>query len=96
MYTRHNEASHNTIIGFTEQPQTVFDAYHRLGVSRVNGVATLGTSCQIEQEVIDDHRAIIEAFEHRSLDDAMRVITRRNENAKKTIRRAIVAAGDQL
>ena len=94
VYTRHNEAFHNAIIGLADNP-TVSDAYHRLGVAGLM-VSLLKQGAEAGQEVIDDHRAIVEAFERRSLDDAMRVIARHNENAKKTIRRAIVAAGGQL
>ena len=82
-YTRHNEAFHNAIIGLADNP-TVSDAYHRLGVAGLM-VSLLKQGAEAGQEVIDDHCAIVEAFERRSLDDAMRVIARHNENAKKTI-----------
>ena len=81
VYTRHNEAFHNAIIGLADNP-TVSDAYHRLGVAGLM-VSLLKQGAEAGQEVIDDHRAIVEAFERRSLDDAMRVIARHNENEEE-------------
>jgi DNA-binding GntR family transcriptional regulator len=74
---------------------TLADAYARLGVSGLM-VSLLKEGSEAGQEIIDDHRAIVEAYERESLDDAVRAIIRHNENAKETTRRAIVAAGGQL
>jgi flavin reductase (DIM6/NTAB) family NADH-FMN oxidoreductase RutF/DNA-binding GntR family transcriptional regulator len=93
-YTRHNEAFHNAIVELADNP-TLTDAYQRLGVAGLM-VSLLREGSEAGQEIIDDHRAIVEAFERGSLDDAMQVITRHNQNAKETNRRAIVAAGGQL
>jgi flavin reductase (DIM6/NTAB) family NADH-FMN oxidoreductase RutF/DNA-binding GntR family transcriptional regulator len=93
-YTRHNEAFHNAIVGLANN-DTLTDAYQRLGVAGLM-VSVLREGSEAGQEIIDDHRAIVEAFEDSNLDDAMRVITRHNDNAKQTNRRAIVAAGGQL
>ena len=93
-YTRHNEAFHNAIVGLADNP-TLADAYQRLGVAGLM-VSLLREGSEAGQEIIDDHRAIVEAYERESLEDAMRVIARHNRNAKETNRRAIVAAGGQL
>jgi 4-nitrophenol 2-monooxygenase / 4-nitrocatechol 4-monooxygenase, reductase component len=93
-YTRHNEAFHNAIIDMAENP-TLADAYARLGVSGLM-VSLLKEGSEAGQEIIDDHRAIVDAYERESLDGAVRAISRHNENAKETTRRAIVAAGGQL
>ena len=93
-YTRHNEAFHNAIVELADNP-TLTDAYQRLGVAGLM-VSLLREGSEAGQEIIDDHRAIVEAFERGSLDDAMQVIARHNQNAKETNRRAIVAAGGQL
>jgi len=93
-YTRHNEAFHNAIVELADNP-TLGDAYQRLGVAGLM-VSLLREGSEAGKEIIDDHRAIVEAFERGSLEDAMAVITRHSENAKETIRRTIVAAGGQL
>jgi DNA-binding GntR family transcriptional regulator len=93
-YTRHNEAFHNAIVGMADNP-TLDDAYARLGVSGLM-VSLFKEGSEAGQEIIDDHRAIVEAYERESLDDAIRAIIQHNENAKETTRRAIVAAGGQL
>jgi DNA-binding FadR family transcriptional regulator len=59
-------------------------------------VSLLREGSQAGPEIIDDHRAIVEAYERGSLEDAMSVISRHNENAKETTRRAILAAGGQI
>jgi flavin reductase (DIM6/NTAB) family NADH-FMN oxidoreductase RutF/DNA-binding GntR family transcriptional regulator len=93
-YTRHNEAFHNAIVELADNP-TLTDAYQRLGIAGLM-VSLLREGSEAAQEIVDDHRAIVEAYERGSLEDAMRVINRHNENAKETTRRAIVAAGGQL
>ena len=93
-YTRHNEAFHNAIVAMADN-LTLTDAYQRLGVAGVM-VSLLKEGSEVGQEVIDDHRAIVEAYERGNLDEAMRVIARHNENAKEITRRSIVAAGGQL
>ena len=60
VYTRHNEAFHNAIIGLADNP-TVSDAYQRLGVAGLM-VSLLKQGAEAGQEVIDDHRAIVEAY----------------------------------
>jgi flavin reductase (DIM6/NTAB) family NADH-FMN oxidoreductase RutF/DNA-binding GntR family transcriptional regulator len=93
-YTRHNEAFHNAIVDLADNP-TLSDAYQRLGVAGLM-VSLLREGSEVGQEIMDDHRAIVEAYEHGNVDEAMRVIARHNENAKETTRRSIVAAGGQL
>jgi DNA-binding GntR family transcriptional regulator len=93
-YIRHNEAFHNAIIGMADNP-TLTDAYQRLGMAGLM-VSLLREGAEAGQEIIDDHRAIVEAYQRGSVEDAMQVITRHNENANETTRRAIVAAGGQL
>jgi flavin reductase (DIM6/NTAB) family NADH-FMN oxidoreductase RutF/DNA-binding GntR family transcriptional regulator len=93
-YTRHNEAFHNAIVGLADNP-TLADSYARLGVSGLM-VSLLREGSEAGQEIIDDHRAIVDAFERADLGAAVAAIIRHNENAKETNRRAIVAAGGQL
>ena len=93
-YTRHNEAFHNAIVELADNP-TLTDAYQRLGVAGLM-VSLFREGTEAGQEIIDDHRAIVEAYERGSLIDAVEVIKQHNENAKETTRRAIVAAGGQL
>jgi DNA-binding GntR family transcriptional regulator len=93
-YTRHNDAFHNAIIGMADNP-TLTDTYRRLGVGGLM-VSLLPEGSEAGQEIIDDHRAIVEAYERGSVEEALQAITRHNENAKKTTRRAIVAAGGQV
>jgi 4-nitrophenol 2-monooxygenase / 4-nitrocatechol 4-monooxygenase, reductase component len=93
-YTRHNEAFHNAIVEMADNP-TLADCYARLGVSGLM-VSLLREGSEAGQEIIDDHRAIVDAFERSDLGAAVQAIARHNENAKETTRRAIVAAGGQL
>jgi len=59
-------------------------------------VSLLREGSEAHTEIIDDHRAIVDAYERGSLLDAVAVIKRHSENAKETTRRAIVAAGGVL
>lgn len=93
-YTRHNEAFHKAVIGMADNP-TLTDTYHRLGVAGLM-VSLLPEGAEAGQEIIDDHRAIVEAYERGSVEDALRAIIRHNENAKETTRRAIVGRGGQV
>jgi DNA-binding GntR family transcriptional regulator len=93
-YTRHNEAFHNAIVGLADNP-TLADAYQRLGVAGLM-VSLLREGTKAGQEIIDDHRAIVEAYERGSLLDAVQMIKRHNENSKNATRQAIMAAGGQL
>ena len=80
-YTRHNEAFHNGLVDLADNP-TLFDAYRALGVAGLM-VSLIGEGSEAGPEIIDDHRAIVDAYERGSLDEAMRVIARHNENAKE-------------
>jgi DNA-binding GntR family transcriptional regulator/flavin reductase (DIM6/NTAB) family NADH-FMN oxidoreductase RutF len=93
-YTRHNEAFHHAIVGMADNA-TLSDAYARLGVAGLM-VSLLQEGSSAGQEIIEDHRAIVEAYERGRLDDAVRVIAQHNENAKDTTRRAIESAGGRL
>ena len=93
-YTKRNEAFHNAIVELADNA-TLTDAYARLGVSGLM-VSLLREGGEAGQEIIDDHRAIVDAYERGSLQDSTRVISQHNENAKETTRRAIVAAGGEL
>jgi DNA-binding GntR family transcriptional regulator/flavin reductase (DIM6/NTAB) family NADH-FMN oxidoreductase RutF len=93
-YTLHNEAFHNALVDLADNP-TLADAYRRLGVAGLM-VTLLREGSEAGQEIVDDHRAIVDAYERGSLLDAVEVIKRHNGNAKETTRRAIVAAGGEL
>ncbi|MDT0352402.1 flavin reductase [Pseudonocardia charpentierae] len=90
-YTRHNEAFHNALVDLADNP-ALADPYRRLGVAGLM-VSLLREGSEAHAEIIDDHRAIVDAYERGSLLDAVAVIKRHNENAKENTRRAIVAAG---
>ena len=68
-YTRHNEAFHNAIVDLADNP-TLTDAYRRLGVAGLM-VSLLREGAEAGQEIIDDHRAIVDAYERGSLLDAV-------------------------
>jgi DNA-binding FadR family transcriptional regulator len=74
---------------------TLTDAYQRLGVAGVM-VSLLKEGSEVGKEIIDDHRAIVDAYERGDREDAMAVIARHNENSKQISHRGIVAAGGQL
>jgi DNA-binding GntR family transcriptional regulator/flavin reductase (DIM6/NTAB) family NADH-FMN oxidoreductase RutF len=93
-YTRHNEAFHNALVDLADNP-ALADPYRRLGVAGLMA-SLLPEGSEAHAEIIDDHRAIVDAYERGSLLDAVAVIKRHNENAKETTRRAIVAAGGVL
>lgn len=93
-YTRHNEAFHNAIVELSDNP-AMLDAYQKLGVAGLM-VTLLSEGSEAGEGIIDDHRAIVEAYERGSLEKAMEIIARHNENAKETTRRAIAVAGGQL
>jgi flavin reductase (DIM6/NTAB) family NADH-FMN oxidoreductase RutF/DNA-binding GntR family transcriptional regulator len=93
-YTRHNEAFHNALVELADNP-TLSEAYQRLGVAGLM-VSLLREGSEAGAEIIDDHRALVEAYERGSLLDAIEVIKRHNKNAKETTQRAIVAAGGEL
>lgn len=93
-YTRHNEAFHNALVDLTDNP-ALGDAYRRLGVAGLM-VSLLREGSEAGTEVVDDHRAIVDAYDRGNLADALAVIRRHNENAKATTRRAILAAGGEL
>ena len=93
-YTRHNEAFHNALVDLAENP-ALADPYRRLGVAGLM-VSLLREDSTASAEIIEDHRAIVDAYERGSLLDAVAVIKRHNENAKETTRRAILAAGGVL
>ena len=58
------------------------DPYRRLGVAGLM-VSLLREDSTANAEIIDDHRAIVDAYERGSLLDAVAVIKRHNENAKE-------------
>jgi DNA-binding GntR family transcriptional regulator len=93
-YTRRNEAFHNALVDLADNP-ALADPYRRLGVAGLM-VSLLPEGAEAHTQIVDDHRAIVEAYERGSLLDAVAVIRRHNENAKETTRRAIVAAGGVL
>jgi flavin reductase (DIM6/NTAB) family NADH-FMN oxidoreductase RutF/DNA-binding GntR family transcriptional regulator len=93
-YTRQNEAFHNALVDLSDNP-ALADPYRRLGVAGLM-VSLLREDSTANAEIIEDHRAIVDAYERGSLLDAVAVIKRHNENAKETTRRAIVAAGGVL
>ena len=93
-YTRHNEAFHNAIIELADNP-TLLDAYQRLGVAGLM-VSLLREGSEAVEEIIEDHRAIVDAYDRGSLLDAVEVIKRHNGNAKETTRRPILAVGGEL
>ncbi|MGD9528926.1 MAG: flavin reductase [Dehalococcoidia bacterium] len=93
-FARNNEAFHGAIVDLADNP-TLSDAHRALGVAGLT-VSLIAEGAEAGQEIADDHRAIVEAYERADLDEAMRVIARHNETAKQTTRKAIAAAGGRL
>lgn len=93
-FTKHNEAFHNAIVELANNP-TLTDSYARLGVAGLM-VSLLREGGEVGQEIIDDHRAIVDAYERGNLEDATLAIARHNQNAKETTRLSIVAAGGEV
>jgi 4-nitrophenol 2-monooxygenase / 4-nitrocatechol 4-monooxygenase, reductase component len=93
-YIQHNAAFHNAIVDLAGNP-TLTDAYQRLGVAGLM-VSLLPEGAAATTAIIDDHRAIVEAYERGDVAAAIQAITRHNQNAKENNRRTIVAAGGQL
>lgn len=93
-FTRKNAEFHEAIINLADNP-TLTDAYVRLGVPGAMS-ALLPEGAEAGEEINEDHRAIVEAFERGDLMEATRVIIRHNETAKATSRRAIAAAGGEI
>jgi 4-nitrophenol 2-monooxygenase / 4-nitrocatechol 4-monooxygenase, reductase component len=93
-YTRHNDAFHTALVDLADNP-VLSDAYRGLGIAGLM-VSLLAEGSEAGEEIVEDHRAIVEAYERGDLDEAMRVIARHNGNAKETTRRAILAAGGRL
>jgi flavin reductase (DIM6/NTAB) family NADH-FMN oxidoreductase RutF/DNA-binding GntR family transcriptional regulator len=93
-FTRHNEAFHNAMVDLADNP-TLSDAYRGLGVSGLM-VSLLAEGSEAGREIVEEHQAIVEAYERGNLDEAIRMIAQHNETAKSTMRRAILAAGGEL
>ena len=92
-YTRHNEAFHNAMVALADNP-TLLDAYQRLGVTGVM-VSLLGDG-SAAGEVVDDHLAIVDAYERGSVADVIELINRHNRNAKAATLRSIAGAGGEI
>lgn len=93
-YTKHNQAFHTAIVELGENP-TLTDSYARLGVSGLM-VSLFREGSEAGHDIIDDHRAIVDAYERGSLEDAITVIIRHNDHAKEISGRAIIAAGGEI
>jgi flavin reductase (DIM6/NTAB) family NADH-FMN oxidoreductase RutF/DNA-binding GntR family transcriptional regulator len=93
-YTRLNAAFHTAIVSFAANPSLI-EAYDRLGIPGLM-VSSLSPDSQVGREVVDDHRALVEAYEAGDLQRALRVVIAHTEHAKETSRRAIRSRGGQL
>jgi DNA-binding GntR family transcriptional regulator len=93
-YTELNAAFHTGIVSLAKN-QSLTEAYDRLALAGLM-VSSLKPDSEVGQEVVDDHRALVEAYEEEDLPRAQRVIIDHNEHAKETSQRAIESAGGQL
>jgi 4-nitrophenol 2-monooxygenase / 4-nitrocatechol 4-monooxygenase, reductase component len=93
-YTELNAAFHTAVVGLARN-QSLSEAYDRLGITGLM-VSSLTPDSLIGQEVVEDHRRLVEAYEQGDLPGALTVITAHNDHAKQTSRRAIETAGGQL
>ena len=93
-YTRLNAAFHTAIVGLAKKP-TLLEAYDRLCIPGLM-VSMLKPNSEVSEEVVADHRRLVEAYEQGDLQRALEVIVAHNEHSKETCRRAIEAAGGQL
>ena len=79
-FARNNEAFHAAIVDLADNP-TLSDAHRGLGVAGLT-LSLLTEGAEAGQEIADDHRAIVEAYERADVEAAMRVIARHNGTAK--------------
>jgi 4-nitrophenol 2-monooxygenase / 4-nitrocatechol 4-monooxygenase, reductase component len=93
-FTRLNAAFHTALVDLA-QNQSLREAYDRLGVPGLM-ISSLTRDSDVGQDVVDDHRALVEAYEAGDLQRALHVIAGHNEHAKETSRRAIGSMGGQL
>jgi DNA-binding GntR family transcriptional regulator len=94
VYARRNQEIHNAIIDLADNP-ILSDVYRDLGVGGLTTSLLRGGS-EVGQDIADDHRAIVEAYEEANVDAALAMITHHNDNVKHTIRQAILADARRL
>lgn len=93
-FAKGSEAFHTALVGLSDNP-ALLDAYGRLGIVGLTlSLLTVGSAGG--EDILDDHRAIVAAFERGDVDEAVAAIVRHNANVKATNRRAIEAAGGQV
>lgn len=92
-YTSLNAAFHTGMVNLAMN-QNLIGAYDRLALAGLM-VSSLQPDSEVGQEVVDDHRALVEAYEEGNLSRAQRVIIDHNKHAEETCQRAIESAGGQ-
>jgi DNA-binding GntR family transcriptional regulator len=93
-YTTRNADFHAALVGLAHN-RSLSEAHDRLGITGLM-VSSLTPDSAIGQEVVADHRRLVEAYEQGDLQKALRVIVAHNEHSKLTSRRAIESAGGAL
>ncbi|HEX7297424.1 MAG TPA: flavin reductase, partial [Solirubrobacteraceae bacterium] len=89
-YARANARFHETLVRLAGS-RTLLDAYRRLSLSGVL-VRALNPSSEASDALIEDHVAIVEAYERRSLAGARDAIRRHSQHTKETHKRAVPAS----
>lgn len=93
-YSKLNAAFHSGIVSLAKN-DTLLEAYDRLCIPGLM-VSSMKPNTEVSQEVVADHRRLVEAYEAGDLPRALQVIVDHNEHSKQTCRRAIESAGGQI
>jgi 4-nitrophenol 2-monooxygenase / 4-nitrocatechol 4-monooxygenase, reductase component len=93
-YTAQNADFHAALVGLAHN-RSLSEAHDRLGITGLM-VSSLTPDSTVDQEVVADHRRLVEAYEQGDLQKALQVIAAHNEHSKLTSRRAIESAGGEL
>jgi flavin reductase (DIM6/NTAB) family NADH-FMN oxidoreductase RutF len=93
-YVSANAALHEHMVSLVGSG-ALLDAYHRLSIPTLM-VRLFGRYDRADDDLIDEHRALVEAYEVADLDRARAVIRAHSAHAKATNAAALEAAGGRL
>lgn len=90
-YTKRNQEFHEAVIALADNP-TLSDAYRRLGVPGLM-VSLLSEVSDAGDDIIDDHRLLVDAYARGDVAAALAVIVEHNEHAKRVNRSTLTLLG---
>lgn len=90
-YTKRNQEFHEAVIALADNA-TLSDAYRRLGVPGLM-VSLLSDVSEVGDDIIEDHRRLVEAYARGDVADALAVIVAHNEHAKRVNRSTLTMLG---